>query len=302
MRLRPLGDDFLDGCAIDFLQEEITLDYEAEMLLSPLDDEGIPEAFLVSRAAAAVASQGRDLGLANRLRVAGLPVREVEGWRSRGDAVFNGKGAVKHHTAGSAVGDTPSLGICINGRSDLRGPLCNDYVGRDGIIRVVASGRANHAGSGGFNGLVGNSSVWGTEVEHTGRKLLPEETVHLLARLTAAEIEGSATEEFVCQHHEWSTAGKIDIATNFHGPDDGFPTKGQFRRLVADQLRILAEVERVRVAFPSAVWKRTERHPRGQWVRKTVVIAKGNLDEWVEARPAILERRGPGQGLVVQPV
>src|SRR5262245_22934410 len=79
-----------------------------------------------------------DLGIATRLRKAGLNVREVKGWEHRGrdfagvSPAFAPLGSVNHHTAGppKSVGNlTPSLGIIINGRSDLPGPLANVYLG-----------------------------------------------------------------------------------------------------------------------------------------------------------------------------
>ena len=65
-------------------------------------------------------------------------------------------------------GNNPSLEVCINGRPDLAGPLCNVMVGRDNTMFVVAAGRANHAGSGGWRGRSGNSTVYGIERENTG--------------------------------------------------------------------------------------------------------------------------------------
>ena len=97
----------------------------------------------------------RDTGIADRLRAKGLNVVEVNGWRTRGAEGFNPRGSVDHHTAGPRKGNAPSLGVCINGRADLPGPLCNVLVGRDGTCYVVAAGRANHAGAGGPIGPIG---------------------------------------------------------------------------------------------------------------------------------------------------
>ena len=36
--------------------------------------------------------------------------------------------------------------MCINGRSDLPGPLCQVMIGYDGVCHIIAAGRANHAG------------------------------------------------------------------------------------------------------------------------------------------------------------
>ena len=87
-----------------------------------------------------------DIGLATRLRDMGLKVKEVDGWRTRGSDSFNPRGAVTHHTAGPPAAPgrmAPSLGIVVNGRSDLSGPLCNIYMDYEGTIYTVAAGRAN---------------------------------------------------------------------------------------------------------------------------------------------------------------
>lgn len=116
----------------------------------------------------------RDLGLRDRLIAHGVTVVEVNGWKTRGSTSFSPDGSVNHHTAcappraGRPVPATPSLGTCINGRPDVPGPLCNVLLGRDRKAYLIAAGRANHAGKGGVRGLVGNSKVYGLEIEHAG--------------------------------------------------------------------------------------------------------------------------------------
>lgn len=169
---------------------------------------------------------GRDTNLANRLRAAGLRVVECSGWTTRGSSDFNPRGSVNHHTAGPASGATPSLNTCINGRPDLAGPLCNVMQSRepDGndIAYVVAAGRANHAGEGGWRGLSGNSSVWGLEIEHTGTSPLSQGRQQIAAAIHAAMYGGNV--DYVCQHYEWTTR-KIDAATGVDG--------NAFRNMVA---------------------------------------------------------------------
>lgn len=171
---------------------------------------------------------GRDTGIAERLRDAGLRVVEVDGWRERGSSDFNPRGSVNHHTAGPSSGATPSLNLCINGRPDLAGPLCNVFQSRepDGrdIAYVVAAGRANHAGSGGWKGLSGNSSVYGLEIEHTGVHHFPSDRLDIAAAIHAAMFTGDPA--YCCAHREWAPDRKIDVA---EGVDDD-----DFRRRVAD--------------------------------------------------------------------
>lgn len=171
---------------------------------------------------------GRDVDVVNRLRAKGLKVIEVDGWQSRGSSSFSPLGSVNHHTAGPRRGNAPSLGICINGRSDLPGPLCNALQARDNTIYLIAAGRGNHAGRGGWNGLSGNSSVWGLEVENVGTSAEPwrPDQILTMAKVHAAFIQGSAPAANVCQHKEW-TSRKID-AHDINGDE--------FRRFVEAEL------------------------------------------------------------------
>jgi hypothetical protein len=175
----------------------------------------------------------RDTGIAQRLRDAGLRVTEVAGWQTRGSDSFNPRGCVNHHTAGGANGATPSLNGIINGFSgSAPGPLANAMQSRepDGndIFYVVAAGKANHAGEGGWHGLSGNSSVYGLEIEHTGTVPLPEARQRLAARFHAAVLAGKGDASMVCQHFEWAPTRKIDAATSVD-PD-------VFRSWVADAM------------------------------------------------------------------
>ena len=104
------------------------------------------------------------------LLAAGLKVAEVPGWRDRGcgDAgeTF---GILCHHTAGPVSGNMPSLQVVIDGRPDLRGPLAQLALGRDGTYYVIAAGKANHAGRGIWAGVTdGNAHFIGIEAENTG--------------------------------------------------------------------------------------------------------------------------------------
>lgn len=153
---------------------------------------------------------GYDTGIAGRLRRAGLKVVEVAGWQTRGSSTFNPRGFVWHHTAGPAKGNAPSLTICTYGRAGLPGPLCNVFQARDNTIYVVAAGRANHAGTGGWKGLSGNSSVYGIEIENVGTGAEPwrPDQLDTAARVAAALL---GNPEMSCHHKEW-TSRKIDMA------------------------------------------------------------------------------------------
>lgn len=227
-------DDFLDGCEEVLVNEDY--DDDDTVALRPLFPTGDPEwpvkadewrsLFPGDRSTVEIdGSQvtistvayrtGRDTGIADRLRAAGLKVVEVAGWKTRGSTSFNPRGSVDHHTAGSRNGNAPSLNICINGRSDLPGPLCHVLIGRDNTCFVVAAGRANHAGRGDWQGLAGNSSVYGIERENVGTTAEPwrADQTETAARAHAALLRGSGiSANMLCEHKEW-TRRKPDAHT-----------------------------------------------------------------------------------------
>jgi len=154
----------------------------------------------------------RDLELANKMRGAGLDVVEVAGWQTRGSSSFAPRGFLWHHTAGPRTGLAPSLGVVVNGRRDLPGPLCNLYLDRAGRVYVVASGRANHAGAGSWSGLSGNSTVYGLEIENVGTPSEPWAPWLLAIAARIAAATGVAT-ELCCLHREWAPRRKVDLHT-----------------------------------------------------------------------------------------
>lgn len=146
---------------------------------------------------------------------------EEPGWQNRG-LMTNGRyelfqpgGVIAHHTAtGLHHLDFPSKNVCINGHSNLRGPLCHVLIGREtGTARVIAAGKANHAGSGGWRGLAGNKSVLGVEVENDGvGEVWKPHVLDAFNRTCAALLNGiNADYTMLCGHKEW-TPRKIDPA------------------------------------------------------------------------------------------
>lgn len=150
--------------------------------------------------------------LADVLRTAGVKVAEVDGWKARGSDAFTPRGVVMHHTAGSKKGNAPSLGVCVNGREGLPGPLCQILIGRDATAHVIASGRANHAGAGGWQGLSGNSSVVGIEIENDGvGEPFSDEVMTASIRAAAAVLRRlGRDEQWLCGHKEWAPGRKVD--------------------------------------------------------------------------------------------
>lgn len=110
------------------------------------------------------------LWLPEVLKSAGLKVAITDGWETRGRAHMGTvAGVICHHTAGPATGNMPSLGLLIEGRSDLHGPLAQLGLGRDGTYYVIAAGLCNHAGPGVWQGITaGNTHFIGIEAENEG--------------------------------------------------------------------------------------------------------------------------------------
>ena len=125
--------------------------------------------------------------LADKLRAYTAPdgkrlnVIEIGGWKTRGYAAEYGwqldavNGVLWHHTATASARyqttGAPTLNMCINGRSDLPGPLAHIVFGRNAEVYVIAAGWANHAGIGDFPGVPtnrGNEFLIGIEMESSG--------------------------------------------------------------------------------------------------------------------------------------
>jgi N-acetylmuramoyl-L-alanine amidase-like protein len=141
----------------------------------------------------------------------GLKVEVVPGAETRSAGSFNPFGLVGHHTAGPKTGIRPSLSVCVNGRSDLSGPLCNDFLDRNGVDVIVACGRANHAGAGSFRGILGNSGVWGIEAEDDGDGSWTPAQIEAYPRLVAARLWLIGRDaSWYCAHRTWAPTRKID--------------------------------------------------------------------------------------------
>jgi N-acetyl-anhydromuramyl-L-alanine amidase AmpD len=102
----------------------------------------------------------------------------------------------------------PTLDLLLRGREDLPGPLCQLGLGRDGTFYIVASGRANHAGRGEWNGITtGNTNFIGIEAENSGRAndLWPAVQLDAYHRGVAAILrEVGRTAASCCGHREYA--------------------------------------------------------------------------------------------------
>ena len=156
----------------------------------------------------------RQTGIPAALRAMGLTVEMAAGWEFRGSTDFDPQGVTCHWTAGQKTGDRPSLRVCVDGRTGLPGPLCQVFLTRAGVAVVVAAGRANHAGIGGWDGLTGNRSVWGIEAENSGSDPWTDAQRWAYPRAVAAlcRLSGIPVRR-VHGHSEWAPTRKSDIGT-----------------------------------------------------------------------------------------
>ena len=89
------------------------------------------------------------------LQAAGLDVEAEPGWETRRGSKWSFDhtpggtlGMIVHHTAAGGSADMPCRNICVNGRSDLKGPLVQFLLGRSGKLLLISQNRCNHAGRG----------------------------------------------------------------------------------------------------------------------------------------------------------
>jgi hypothetical protein len=157
--------------------------------------------------------------LADVLRAAGVQVVLEGDWLNRmrpGD--FNPIGVLWHHTAAtsSASNPHPALNICINGRSDLPGPLCQALVDYNGVFHLISAGRCNHAGTSRGSGPIpagdGNTLMIGWEIDYNGvNQEMTAAQYNASIAATAAVLKRLGRDASHARgHRETSTSGKID--------------------------------------------------------------------------------------------
>jgi hypothetical protein len=153
------------------------------------------------------------------LRAEGITdIVQMNGWRTHNRAGHGAWGEVHgvaiHHTAGVGSGLAQ---YCYNGTPALPGPVCHDFLAKDGTLYLVGNGRTNHAGTIPDNvyasilredmnpprpdaaePLDGNRLLYGLEIENRGdgRDPYPAKQYDVAVRWAAAR----------CRFHGW-TAG-----------------------------------------------------------------------------------------------
>jgi len=226
--------------------------------------------------------------LAQVLLDAGLKVAEQPDWKTRGRGdVGPIKGVICHHTAGPLNGNMPSLGIIINGRPDLPGPLSQLALGRDGTFFVVAAGRCNHAGVGNWQGFTaGNTNFIGIEAENTGETTGPKKDswpavqIDAYQRGVAAILKKIRANAIMC-------AGHKEYALPHGRKDDPDFDMNQFRQQVAAIMAGTAPAPSVIPADDGAGRPTLRRGSTGDQVKKVQarlnVAESGTFDGVTEA-------------------
>lgn len=157
--------------------------------------------------------------IASRFAAAsGRSVHYQAGYENRG----NGQTAAYevtdvHHTATASA--NANLGVLINGRSDLSGPLTNFCTWDNGDVGVIAAHPANHAGaSGGYNTkpapITSNFNKFsiGNEIIYPGNVPMSAaqyRSAVILARITV-DVVGYGDANRIKAHAETSITGKWD--------------------------------------------------------------------------------------------
>ena len=160
--------------------------------------------------------------LADVLRRAGQPVREVDGWqqRQRGGSGYSQSGPIGiivHHTASSSGWNGEQDANFLTFQCDVK-PMANLYLDRGGQWWVLAGGATNTNGSGGPWGPIpldsANSRVIGIEAGNNGvgepwPDVMQDAYVAGVAALADAyRIEPGN----VLSHQEWAPTRKVDPA------------------------------------------------------------------------------------------
>jgi len=170
------------------------------------------------------------------LRAEGLNPRTTSNWTTHNRNHMGSWGGVNgiviHHTAG-----TSSLNLCINGRSDLPGPLCHAHLAKDGTLTLISNGRANHAGNFAQNAhdavinessvhprpssvepVDGNAHYYGIEIENLGNGIDPYPTTQYTTAVkwAAAICRAYGWSENSIIGHKEGTTRKIDPSFNMN--------------------------------------------------------------------------------------
>lgn len=170
------------------------------------------------------------------LDAAGVPYVEVMAesadytgsstWRERGRPAstgpFNPSGVLCHHTASPAgTSDQADLNAILWGNSQAPGPISTIYIGRTGVVYLVAAGRCNHGGKGVRPGVDDgcadmNAHLLGIEAGNNGvGERWPTEQTAIYAATVAA----------LCAWYGWSVDRDVYLHATTGPPSGGCNSK-----------------------------------------------------------------------------
>lgn len=172
--------------------------------------------------------------LVEALQVQRVPLRQVDGWRTRHLSLpFTPEGVMVHHTAEP---HPYPMEMIIHGRPRLEGPLANFLIRSDGATYLVAAGAIHGSGMGVRSVLEriqsglrvsedaaepgdinGNRWFWNVEVDHPGDDSpYPGDQIKALVLLCAALCRFHGWRPRRVIHHRQWTSRKNDMS--WHGP------------------------------------------------------------------------------------
>lgn len=171
---------------------------------------------------------GDPVWLADVLRAEGVKVFETPGWRDSGHGDMGSLwGVICHHT-----GNSNSTWESIRfGRPDLRGPLSQIHLRRDGTAEIVAAGVCWHAGTGAAPGLGrhnANARCIGIEAQNNGSEGWSPAQYEAYVKICAAFCRRIGVDaSHVISHQEYDNG---DPPTDEGKWDPGLLNMDQFRR------------------------------------------------------------------------
>lgn len=186
-------------------------------------------------------------------------------------------GIVVHHTAG--VGSWMA-DYCYSGTSSLPGPVCHEFLAKDGTLYLVGHGRANHAGTttqnvydsilredmhpprpSGAETLDGNRFLYGLEIENKGdgKDPYPAAQYDVAVRWAAARARVHGWTAGSVRGHKEITTRKIDPSFSmdtFRG-DVEARLNGKDTDMTPDQSKKLDDLHKLLTPFAGWDYKST---------------------------------------------
>lgn len=213
---------------------------------------------------------GRLTWLVDVLRKAGLTVVEYPGWETRGgDKIFNRmdpQTVGAHHTGTSTAWLDTSVEylLAVKGNATTPPPLAHLGLRRSGVYVAIASGVANHGGTGNWKGITGNRRAVGIEAYNNGTgEPWPQTQLDAYDRGVAALLERLGRDaSYLWGHKEYATppGRKIDPFGI-----DMFAMRRRVQAIMEDEVSLTDCREQVAAAWFAA---------SGEWMTATATESR----------------------------